>query len=112
MHLEAVQRANRQFDAGEYPYMMESSAPTRDKFQDIVEAIFAAPDRETALAIVDSYENYWMEIIGTRGDKGKKVKNAKSMAKKLMTIEGSGVKIEKAKKEAAKPISLDHLIEG
>jgi hypothetical protein len=112
MHLEAVQRANRQFDAGEYPYMMESTAPTRDKFQDIVEAIFAAPDRETALAIVDSYENYWMEIIGTRGDKGKKVKNAKSMAKKLMTIEGSGVKIEKPKKEAAKPISLDHLLEG
>ena len=76
MHLTAVQEANRRFDAGEHPAMMRYTAPTHELFEDIVESIFSAPDRETAEAIIDHYDTYWMEIVGTRGNKGKKAKNA------------------------------------
>jgi hypothetical protein len=79
LHLTAVQEANRRFDAGEHPAMMRYSAPTHELFEDIVESIFAAPDRETAEAIIEHYDRYWMEIVGTRGFKGKKTKNARTM---------------------------------
>jgi len=78
-HLEAVQRANRQYDLGEYPAMMRYSGPGGEKFKDIVEAIFAAPDRTSSEAIIEHYSKYWMEIVGTRGFKGKKTVNANTM---------------------------------
>jgi hypothetical protein len=75
MHLTAVQEANRRFDAGEYPSMMRSSGGDYAKFEDIIEAIFLAPDKDTALSIIEHYNIYWMEIVGTRGLKGKKTLN-------------------------------------
>jgi hypothetical protein len=78
-HIEAVQRANRDYDSGNYPAMMRYSGPGREMFKDIVESIFAAPDRTTAEAIIEHYNNYWMEIIGTRGFKGKKTVNSNTM---------------------------------
>ena len=87
MHLTAVQEANRRFDAGEHPAMMRYSAPGADYFEDIVEAIFAAPDRQTADDIIESYDRYWMEIVGTRGFKGKKTKNARSQFNVLFEFE-------------------------
>lgn len=87
MHLTAVQEANRRFDAGEHPAMMRYSAPTHEMFEDIVEAIFAAPDRETSEAIIEKYSRYWMEIVGTRGFKGKKVINANTQHNALFTFE-------------------------
>jgi len=79
MHLTAVQEANRRFDAGEHPAMMRRSTGDYAKFEDIVEAIFAAPTREESDAIIEYYSDYWMEIVGTRGFKGKKAKNARTM---------------------------------
>lgn len=78
-HLTAVQRANQQFDQGQYPAMMRYSGPGHERFDDIVEQIFAAPDRASAEAIIEHYSNYWMEIVGTRGFKGKKTVNANTM---------------------------------
>lgn len=78
-HIEAVQRANREFDAGHHPAMMRYSGPSAEHFEDIVESIFAAPNRDTAEAIIGHYSNYWMEIVGTRGFKGKKTLNANTM---------------------------------
>jgi len=78
-HIEAVQRANRDFDAGTWPYMMWYEHGDHAKFADIVEAIFAAPTREESEAIIEYYRRYWMYIIGTRGDKGRKAENAKTM---------------------------------
>ena len=86
MHLESVQRANRAFDAGEYPYMMRYTGPGQDKFQDIVESIFAAPDKATALEIIEHYSTYWMEIVGTRGFKGKKAMNSHSTFNSLFEV--------------------------
>ena len=87
MHLTAVQEANRRFDAGEYPAMMRRSTGDYARFEDIIEAIFAAPDRETADAIIETYDSYWMEIVGTRGFKGKKTKNARTQFNVLFTFE-------------------------
>lgn len=78
MHLTAVQEANQRFQRGEFPAMMQYTAPTGEHFADIVDAVFAAPDRASAEAIIDHYDDYWMEIVGTRGAKGKKAKNSRT----------------------------------
>ena len=109
MHLTAVQEANRRFDAGEHPAMMRYSAPSGEFFEDIVEAIFAAPTRAESEEIIESYSNYWMEIVGTRGFKGKKALNSRTMANKHLVIEGSGVKIDKVKAEEPKLVFNDSL---
>ena len=104
MHLTAVQEANRRFDAGEHPAMMRYSAPSHELFEDIIEAIFAAPTKQDSLDIIEKYDNYWMEIVGTRGFKGKKAKNAHTMANQLFTIEGNTGKDKPTKKEQSKPV--------
>jgi len=76
MHIESVQRANRQFDLGEHPAMMRRSEGDYAFFEDIVEAIFSAQTRADAEAIIEHYDEYWMEIVGTRGFKGKKTRNS------------------------------------
>lgn len=93
MHLTAVQEANRRFDAGSRPAMMQRQGGDYAKFEDIVEAIFAAPDRVTAEAIIEQYDSYWMEIVGTRGFKGKKAKNARTQFKALFSFEEPEVDI-------------------
>jgi hypothetical protein len=86
MHLTAVQEANRRFDAGEQPAMMQRSTGDYAKFEDIIEAIFAAPDRATSEAIIESYDDYWMEIVGTRGFKGKKALSGRPMFAQLFEV--------------------------
>jgi hypothetical protein len=118
MHIESVQRANREFDAGRYPYMMKHELATGDGeyFADIVERIFSAPTKQAALDIIEttkyaSKTGYWNQIIGTRGFKGEKTTNSRTLAKELLEIEGTGVKLEKIKKEQPKPVLLPNLFE-
>ena len=87
MHLTAVQEANRRFDAGEHPAMMQRDGGDYECFEHIVEAIFAAPDRASAEAIIEHYDSYWMEIVGTRGFKGKKTKNARTQFNALFNLD-------------------------
>jgi hypothetical protein len=87
MHLTAVQEANRRFDAGEHPAMMQRDGGNYEYFEDIVEAIFAAPDRQTADDIIEMYDSYWMQIVGTRGFKGKKAMNARTQFNTLFSFE-------------------------
>ena len=70
-HIESVQRANREFDSGNYPRMMRNNTG-KVFFKDVVERIFATPNRVEAEEIIESHSKYWMEIIGTRGNTGKK----------------------------------------
>lgn len=86
MHLTAVQEANRRFDAGEHPAMMRRDGGDYARFEDIVEAIFAAPDRQTAEDIIQLYSSYWMQIVGTRGFKGKKAMNARTQFNALFSF--------------------------
>lgn len=79
MHLTAVQEANRRYDAGDFPAMLWNKNGDHAKFRDIVDRIFAAPTREEAESIIEHYNKYWMDIIGTRGFKGKKALSARPM---------------------------------
>ena len=108
MHLTAVQEANRRFDSGEHPAMMRSSGPGGEYFEDLVEAIFAAPDKATAMVIIDMYSNYWMEIVGTRGFKGKKALNGNAMFDMLFEVEG-GDEVVEAPEEEFDESKLEHL---
>ena len=94
LHLTAVQEANRRFDQGEHPAMMRSTGPGGEYFEDLVEAIFAAPTKEDSMAIIDAYSNYWTEIIGTRGFKGKKAINGNAMFDALFEVEEDDVEEE------------------
>ena len=88
MHIESVQRANRKYDQGELPAMLWHCKGDHSRFRDIVEAIFSAPDRASAEAIIEHYDSYWMDIVGTRGFKGKKTKNSNTMFNALFeTVE-------------------------
>jgi hypothetical protein len=87
MHLEAVQRANREYDNGLWPAMMWNQNGDHARFKDIVDAIFATPVREESEAIIEHYDRYWMDIVGTRGFKGKKAKNAHSQFNALFDVE-------------------------
>lgn len=86
-HIEAVQRANRAYDSGSWPAMMWNQNGDHARFKDIVDAIFATPDRAEAEAIIESYDRYWMDIVGTRGFKGKKAKNARAQFNVLFEVE-------------------------
>jgi hypothetical protein len=99
MHITAVQEANRRFDAGEHPAMMQRSDGDYAYFEDIVEAIFAAPDRQSALDIIDHYDSYWMEIVGTRGFKGKKTKNSMTMFNALFDVVNDSVGADNSEKD-------------
>jgi hypothetical protein len=99
MHLEAVQRANRAYDSGTWPDMMWNEGDggaDHARFKDIVDAIFATPDRAEAEAIIERYDTYWMDIVGTRGFKGKKAKNAHTKANEHFDLE---VDLSKPKSE-------------
>lgn len=88
LHIYAVQEANRQYDAGSYPKMMEfQQGPNKEKCKDIIESIFAAPDKDTALEIIKKYRKYWMEILGNHGFIGKKAHNATTYAEELFEEE-------------------------
>ena len=76
MHINAVQEANRRYDAGNVPAMLVQEKFDRLYFKDVVEAIFSTSDRGTAEAIVEDYSKFWQSIIGTRGATGKKTVNA------------------------------------
>ncbi|HET8688637.1 MAG TPA: hypothetical protein VFM18_18640 [Methanosarcina sp.] len=91
MHITAVQEANRRFDAGEHPAMMRSSGPGGEYFEHIVEAIFAAPTKQESLDIIEQYDTYWMEIVGTRGFKGKKTRNSLTNFNALFDFEESEI---------------------
>ena len=86
LHLNSVQEANRQYDLGLCPAMLDATtaipkpftdfSPLPNKFRDVVDAIFSAADRDSAIAIIDYYDKFWQAIPGTRGATGKKTVNA------------------------------------
>ncbi len=76
MHLNSVQEANRQYDAGLCPSMLVQEKFDRLYFKDVVDAIFSATDRATADAVIENFSKFWMAIPGTRGATGKKTINA------------------------------------
>ena len=76
MHINAVQEANRQYDAGTIPKMLVQEQFDRVFFRDVVEEIFATDDKEKALKLIEEHSRFYMAIPGTRGNVGKKTLNA------------------------------------
>ena len=76
MHIESTQRANRTYDAGQFPYMLVDEKFERTLFKDIVDQIFSLKDRTKSLALIEQYSKFWMQVIGTRLNVGKKTVNA------------------------------------
>ena len=79
LHLNSVQEANRQYDAGLCPAMLVQEKFDRLYFRDVVDAIFSTDDRAIAEAIIEEFSKFWMAIPGTRGATGKKTVNASTM---------------------------------
>ena len=86
-HLESVQRANREYDSGtKWPRMLWNEKGDHARFHDIVEAIFAAPTKQDSMDIIEHYNTYWMDVVGTRGFKGKKAMNARTQFNALFDV--------------------------
>lgn len=86
-HINAVQEANRQYDAGRIPNMLVQERFDRILFRDVVEAVFAAGSKEESLAVIDEFSKFWMAIPGTRGAVGKKTVNASTHFNALFDVE-------------------------
>ena len=83
LHLNSVQEANRQYDAGLCPAMLVQEKFDQIYFRDVVDAIFSAPDRKTAIAIIDNFDKFWQAIPGTRGYTGRRTVNASATFSRL-----------------------------
>jgi len=73
MHIKAVQEANTLFDTGQWPSMLRDNRPNKEFFVQLIDRIFSANTRSESEKIISQYTNYWPQIIGTRGNVGKKV---------------------------------------
>jgi hypothetical protein len=78
-HVNAVQEANRQYDAGRCPNMLVDERFDRLFFKDIVEAVFATSDKGTAQQVIKEFSGFWNRVIGTRGASGRKAITAETM---------------------------------
>ena len=87
MHIEAVQRANRQYDAGVSPDMMVHPTNSDYDARKIIDRIFAAGDRSKSLAIIDDHAKVWERIVGTRGFTGRRAVNANTMFNSLFEVD-------------------------
>ena len=85
-HINSVQEANRQYDAGLCPAMLVDERFDRVYFKDVVEAIFSTSDRGIADSIVEEYSKFWMSIPGTRGATGKRTINSSTTFANLFDV--------------------------
>lgn len=85
-HINSVQEANRQYDAGLCPAMLVDEKFDQVFFKDVVEAIFCTSDRGIAETIVDEYSKFWMAIPGTRGATGKRTINTSTTFANLFDV--------------------------
>jgi hypothetical protein len=94
-HINAVQEANRQYDLGLKPSMLAVDSADKKTFRqydhnffrDIVNEIFATSDRGRAEELIEHYNKYWMNVVGTHGNKGKKTVNSSTLFSSLFDVE-------------------------
>jgi hypothetical protein len=79
MHIESVQRANREYDAGSIPSMLINENFNVIKARDIIDQIFSLKNRTKSLNLIDYHQRLWEQIIGTRGYTGRRANNAHTM---------------------------------
>lgn len=101
-HINAVQEANRQYDAGVCPKMLVQENFERIYFRDVINEIFQADTREKANEIIEYHNRFWMSILGTRGLTGKKTVNSLTHFGNLFAIERAEKKMAKEKEKQEK----------
>ena len=84
-HIHACQEANRQYDNGLVPGMMQHDLYAKYGFRELVDEIIGCADSDDALQLINEHSRYWMSIIGTRGATGKKTVNSTTMFNNLFT---------------------------
>lgn len=87
MHLNSVQEANRQYDAGIVPSMLVQENFDQLYSRDVIDAIFATSNRGEAEKLIEDHSRLWMQIPGTRGAVGKKTVNASTHFNALFDVE-------------------------
>jgi hypothetical protein len=75
-HLNAVQTANEQYDAGIVPGMLVDDRHNELFFRDVVNEVFSLQDKQKSLQLIEDYSSFWMRVVGTRGFTGKKTMNS------------------------------------
>jgi hypothetical protein len=86
-HVNAVQRANQEFDNNVLPYMLIDEKFTNVRVSDIIDAIISCDDKDVALEMADKYSKLWIDIPGTRGNCGKKTINADTKFNEFYTFD-------------------------
>lgn len=116
MHIESTQRANEQYDAGLFPFMLYNNDDFpgwgRIEFKQIVDEIFSLKDKEKSLALIEKYSKYWMHVIGTRLNVGKKAVNASTNYQKLYDEEHTNITAEMLDEEEVKRWDKKKKIKG
>jgi hypothetical protein len=87
MHLESVQRANRQFDLGIAPDMMVNPYNPDLDVAVLIDRIFSAKDRQKSLQIIGDNAKVWQRVVGTRGATGKRSVNPIRQFNNLFDVE-------------------------
>ena len=75
-HVNSVQEANRQYDAGLYPAMLINEEFSRYTFKELVEEVFQANSYAASMKVIADHDKFLTRIIGTRGNTGKRETNA------------------------------------
>jgi len=83
LHISAVQRANEMYDQGFIPKMLVEESHQIIKWRDIVNKAFEAKSLTSALAIIDKYDKFYLQIMGPSGHIGKKTFNATTQFNKF-----------------------------
>jgi hypothetical protein len=110
-HLNAVQTANENYDAGSIPAMLVDDRFDEIRFRDFVDEIFSLRDREKSLKLIEDYNRYWMRIVGTRGFTGKKTMNSQTAFGAMFNTADTTVEEDQTAEEELDTVALDHLEE-
>jgi len=77
-HANAVQKANEAHDRGEYSSMLHEEKFDSLYIHAIIDEIFQQTDKDRALALIEDYNYFWLQIQGSRGASGKKTLNGEA----------------------------------
>jgi hypothetical protein len=110
-HLNAVQTANENYDAGLIPGMLVDDRYDELHFRALVDEIFSLKDRQKSLDLIEQHNSYWMRIVGTRGFTGKKTMNSQTAFNTMFSVAQEPVDIEQTTEEDFSVDALDQLEE-
>lgn len=88
MHMNAVQEANRRYEQGVVPKMLNHKFEGPQFFGKLVDEIFSKKTKQEAIDLINYHSSYWMQFqSGSQGISGKKTINAMTMFDQLFEVE-------------------------